>query len=204
MPSPIAHGAVGVLIAGLSGLLPGRLRGLRIRQFLPGLCVIVLSLAPDMDAVPGLFTGDLGRYHNDVFSSLFMGLAAALVVFLIAWALKATRPRFWFGITLACYWGHLLMDFCSPSRGLKLFWPFRHERMASPVILFEGFHWSQGPLSPVHVWTVVTEIVFAVFVVSFGLVIRNWRTGRASGRQRVICIFSGLVLAGFVTYMNLR
>ena len=57
------------------------------------------------------------------------------------------------------------MDYFTVGRGVLAFWPFTAERFSAPVPLFYGLRWSEGWVSPRHVWTVLTEVPFAAVVV---------------------------------------
>jgi hypothetical protein len=64
------------------------------------------------------------------------------------------------------------MDYFTWSRGVMAFWPLMPDRFSAPVVLFYGFHWSQGWVSPRHLWTLLTEAPVAVAAV---LTARRWR-----------------------------
>ncbi len=165
MPSPIAHAAMGYLIyRGFRVHLP-REASQRVGP-VPHLLIaaVVLSLLPDFDAVPGILTGELGRFHNQFSNSLFVGIGVALSVGVIAWLLKRSNFATWFFFALVCYEVHVLMDYATVGRGVMLFWPLSSERFESPVKLFYGLHWSYGWVSASHLLTLVTEIVFIAFV----------------------------------------
>jgi inner membrane protein len=122
------------------------------------LCVVLgLSILPDLDSVAGFLFGDLGAYHNQFSHSLFSGLAAALLAAGIARLAGSTRSAAWFWIALASYELHVLMDFFTLGRGVRLFWPLTDQRFRSPVPLFYGLRWSEGWISPYHLITIATE-----------------------------------------------
>ena len=116
MPSPLAHTAVGCLLArtvARSGT------GVRLT-----LAFVSLSLLPDLDAVPGYLLGDLFTWHNNFSHSLAAGIAAALLIGLAAALLKSPSPARWALAALLCWWTHLAMDFFTVGRGVMLLWPF--------------------------------------------------------------------------------
>lgn len=165
MPSPIAHTTTGYVIYTIS---QARRPGQRLGHFgpLPRLLILIagLSLLPDIDSIAGFLLRDLGRYHNGVSHSLFVGLAVALLVGGRTW--WSTRSGFveWFAITLFCYELHIVLDFATVGRGVMLFWPLTLARFQSPVKLFYGLHWSDGLISLNHVWTLLNDLGFAVLV----------------------------------------
>lgn len=123
--------------------------------------VILLSFVPDLDVFPGLLLGDLHGIHNGVANSLLVGALAALVVTGLMWLIGRVAIRQWFAVTLIGYWLHVIMDYLAAERGVMLFWPLTSERLISPVRLFYGFHYSEGLISIRHLWTAVTELLFA-------------------------------------------
>jgi membrane-bound metal-dependent hydrolase YbcI (DUF457 family) len=152
MSSPIAHTAVGYLFW-------RKARG-EFPLARHAAAFILLSLIPDFDALPGILSGDLYRYHNNLSHSLFAGAAAALFIGLAAGAARAGKVRTWAGYGLLCYWTHVLMDYLTVGRGVMLFWPLSSERHVSPLTVFYGLHWSEGLWSSHHIYTVLTESLF--------------------------------------------
>jgi membrane-bound metal-dependent hydrolase YbcI (DUF457 family) len=147
----------------------------RLPVLLPA--VIFLSLLPDADAVVGLLLGNMGRYHNNFMGSPLFGVLAALVVAGAIRLVTGARFGFWFGLTLICYELHVLMDYLTVGRGVMLLWPFSSERFSPPANLFYGLRWSDGLVSQRHLWTLLTELAFAVVLV--GLLELGARARRA-------------------------
>jgi membrane-bound metal-dependent hydrolase YbcI (DUF457 family) len=168
MPSPISHIAAGIIIyrslpAEQRQKFPGRM----FRFPFLALIILGVSLLPDMDALLGILTGDMGSYHNQGSHSLFTGLIVAIVLGLILrWWFKG-KYLFWVGLLFASYTAHLFLDMLTNGRGIMLLWPFSTERFLSPVLLFYGLRWSHGLWSITHMWTVISEVVF--WGVVFGL-----------------------------------
>ena len=165
MPSPIAHAAMGYVIYRIyQPHLPQK--GSRHVGPLPLLLMVTvgLSLLPDLDAVPGVLFGDLRRFHNSVMHSLVFGLVVAIPIAIVVWLRKPSGFVHWFIIALLCYEAHVIMDFFTLGRGVMALWPFSWDRYQSPVYLFYGLHWSEGWISVRHLWTLMTEVGFVVFV----------------------------------------
>ena len=165
MPSPIAHAAIGYWIY----------RGARSRFSkeaqsrvgpLPQLlaATVSLSLLPDLDSIPGILSGDFGRFHNNFSNSAFLGLVVALSVGSGVWLKQRSGFRRWFLTALLCYETHILMDYFTQGRGVMLAWPFSNERYAPPFPLFFGLRWSQGWVSVNHLWTLISEIGFVLVI----------------------------------------
>jgi len=161
MPSPISHIAAGIII--YRSLPEKKRQKYRIKIFhYPLLAIIILgvSLLPDMDAVIGILTGDMGSYHNQATHSIFTGIAVAIILgAVMRWWLKGSY-LFWAGLLFASYATHLLMDMLTHGRGIMLLWPLTDQRFLSPILLFYGLRWSHGVWSLTHIWTVVSELAF--------------------------------------------
>jgi membrane-bound metal-dependent hydrolase YbcI (DUF457 family) len=165
LPSPIAHAAAGYA---LYKFLNGRklLTNLRRSSPLPWLLFIfiILSFLPDFDFLPGIVAGDYDAFHNSYSNSLLVGFGLALLIGLVGGVTKRSRFLPWFLTTLLAYEIHVVMDFFGNERGTMLLWPLTSERYQPPIRLFYGFHRSDGLWSISHLWTVITEMVFAVIV----------------------------------------
>ena len=166
--------------------------------------IVGLSFLPDADVVPGVLSGDLGRFHNAATNGLVVGLAAAWLAAGAAIVFRSPQARFWFGITLASYWGHILMDAFTPGRGVMLLWPFSTERYSSPLPLFEGLHRSEGPLSASHLWTLGSELAFAAFLLSMVGAWQRHRKRRPAGKPLAAGLASGAAWLAFIVHLALR
>lgn len=162
VPSPLAHTAAGYAV---SVIFDQRWRPnnseaavATVKRFV---LVAMLAILPDLDSLAGLLTGNFGRFHNNATHSMFVGLMAAAIVGLLMSRKQPTRFTHWFTLTLLLYELHVVMDYLTIGRGVMALWPFSSARYVSPVPLFYGFHWSDGLWSIRHVWTLITEAVFA-------------------------------------------
>ncbi len=125
----------------------------------------IFSMLPDLDVLLGLFFGDLSAYHNQATHSLLFGLAACIVgTVVLRPILSGWRYRRISILLAACYGTHLLLDWLTFGRGLKLFWPFLHTRYASPIPFFYGVRYSEGLFSGYHLITITTELAFIAAV----------------------------------------
>lgn len=123
------------------------------------------SLLPDLDAVPGVLTGDLHSFHNQEMHSFAAGLAFALLFAFLFGRRRRVHfsvPVFW--ITLISHTFHLLMDAVTYGRGLRLFWPIHSGRFPPPVEVFGGLRWSEGIWYAGHWITVIEELAFAAIL----------------------------------------
>lgn len=166
MPSPIAHIAAGYAVYELVASRNPEYRTKRIGP-VPRLLAITtgLSLLPDLDFIPGFFTERFDQFHNGASHSLVFGLGVALLVASLVRLNKGSKFGFWFFLTFVCYNLHVVMDYFTFGRGVMLLWPFSGERFLPPIMLFYGLHRSDGLVSIRHLWTAVTELLFAMFVI---------------------------------------
>jgi inner membrane protein len=134
MPSPIGHSLMGYAF-GRATIRPPLANHLKLIV----LCVFAAN-APDLDFLPGLFAGDLGRYHHGpshsiVFAAVFGILAGALF----------PRRIYAFVMGFGLYLSHVLLDYLvqdpSPPLGVPLFWPFTGAYYMAPFAFYRPFNY---------------------------------------------------------------
>ena len=169
MPSPIAHIATGVAI----GLVTKRPLTVASNDEQKNQQMLILRLAvlgsvlPDVDAFVGILMGNFGKYHNNVSHSLAFGLIISLAVTASIKSFSSLKFNQLVLPVLIGYSIHVLMDATTITRGVMLFWPLTEHRYASPFPIFYGVRWSEGLFSPLHLITIATEGVYAIFVLYF-------------------------------------
>lgn len=166
MPSPLTHLAAGAAIAFLYQQVKG-LRGILASWKLWLVCLF-FSMAPDLDAAIGIMMNNMPDYHNQASHSLVFGLIVSTMLLPITRRLLSNWRigRVWW-LSVGCYSLHLVLDWMTYGRGIKLLWPFFQERFQAPFELFHGVRWSEGVVSASHIDTVVNECV--VLLVAAGL-----------------------------------
>jgi len=139
-----------------------------------------MAIAPDLDFIPGILQGQPNLYHQGISHSI----GAALVVSLAA-AFFIGKGNLWkhWGLLLAAYVSHLVIDFFGPDLrppyGLPLFWPITEKHFISPLSIFFGMHhaasthasmldWTKGVFSLHNFRAIVVEIAVIVPFVVFG------------------------------------
>lgn len=163
MPSPIAHSAVGFAVyQAYRSRLPAWAED---RVGLAILLFIGLALLPDLDLIPAVALGDLGGIHNGITNSLIVALAASVVIGGAISYVAGGRFGLWFSAVFLSISLHILMDFFTTPRGVMALWPVTSNRFIAPARLFYGFQYSEGWLTISHLWTALTELVFAAAVV---------------------------------------
>ncbi|HMP73265.1 MAG TPA: metal-dependent hydrolase [Kiritimatiellia bacterium] len=147
MPSPLAHSLAGVALTTL-WWMPAKpawrerweaawsLRG----WFLLG---IVVANLPDLDYLPGIFTGELNAYHQLHTHSIGWWAVTTLGLGFVVHALHPElgwKPMVWLGLVQG---SHLAMDWMTEDRGVppgfQALWPFSDRVVHSPVSVFKSF-----------------------------------------------------------------
>lgn len=129
-----------------------------------GLCCF-LSLIPDFDCVPAVFTGNLQMFHNFYSHSVFVLLGVSLIVaYLVKMGFRLTYS-YAFMLTYGSCLIHVLMDLMCHGRGQLTFWPVSYERYRLPFTLFYGLRWSEGWVSFSHLITASQELAFAFLLI---------------------------------------
>lgn len=178
MPSPVGHA-----IAGLCGYtLVARDVAPRYRKALLFASVAIANL-PDIDILPGVFAGDLGRFHRQGTHSLVAGLAIGLFVGLLVkrWKWSSLQWGVW---AFTLYLSHILLDMLvESSRGVQFFWPFSDDYFISPITIFRSFKYSASAIGTIqtifslnNTFTVIWEIILLFPIL--------WLTQSFTGRLR--------------------
>jgi inner membrane protein len=144
---------------------------------------IVVSLLPDIDSFAGILRGDFARFHNNITHSILVGILVAFVLAIFTrWIVKSGFWS-WFTIGFLGYSLHVVMDyFTFGGRGVLLFWPISMQRFEAPVILFYGVRWSENLLNPVHISTLITEMIFVLLVGMVFLILE--RKGTSANNEK--------------------
>jgi inner membrane protein len=127
--------------------------------------IVGLSMLPDMDVIPAIIFKNMRAYHNNFSHSLLLGALVALLVAGIFHQIYRSSFRLWFLICLTSYDLHVIMDALTTERGVMLFWPLTQNRFTSPIRIFYGLQWGLGWSSIWHLWTIFTEMLFAMAVI---------------------------------------
>lgn len=177
MPSPIAHlGAGYAIYSYYKDRLPPDQR--RFWKFPLQLVMVVgLSMLPDLDVIPAILFRDMRAYHNNFSHSLLFAVPVALLVAGIIHRIYRSNFWLWFWICLVSYDLHVVMDALTAERGVMMFWPLSPNRFASPIKLFLGLQWGLGWFSIWHLWTILTESLFAFFVIGVVQYLAKRRNG---------------------------
>lgn len=167
MPSPIAHMSAGyVLFAFLRRHLSPAVTGVTGRGLALLAIFLFFSLLPDLDAVPGALSGDMGRYHNQWSHSIVAAIGLSALLAGAIYALKRKGFWGWLALFSSCYGIHILLDTLTYGRGCRIFWPFTAERFSFEHSFFAGLRWSEGVFAPNHIWTAIEELSFGFLLIA--------------------------------------
>jgi inner membrane protein len=184
MATPIGHSLAGYAVCHLSG--PAQDAG---RVPLIWLCIL-LSIAPDLDFLPGILLGRPAMYHQGVTHSLGFALMVSLMI-AVLYTLKGWPFPAIFKLAFFAYSSHLVLDFFGydgrPPYGMPLFWPLSMEYFISPVPLFWGvrhaqpssgsiLEWVDGILNFYNLGAIALEIVL---VAPFAILAQMYRFRRS-------------------------
>lgn len=185
MPSPVGHSLIGLAI-GLAWLVPRQdpreLGATLWRKRFPLAGAVALANAPDVDYVPGLFTGDWNAYHHFYTHTPGWCVLVAAGIWCAGRAIAGwpLRHLVWiFALTMS----HIAADFVTadgrPPIGIMSLWPFEDGFHISPVTLFWRLH--KRDLADALQWhnvgAVLVELVWTLPLAALALVsrIRNDR-----------------------------
>jgi hypothetical protein len=166
MPTPIAHLGAGYAIYRLYKHKLPEDRSRFWKFPLPLVMVAGLSMLPDMDVFPAIIFRDMEKYHNNFSHSLLVGVPVAFLFAVIFQRIYPSNFCLWFTICLISYDLHVIMDALTAERGVMMFWPLAQVRFASPIKIFYGLQWGLGWFSIWHLWTIFTESLFSLIVIS--------------------------------------
>lgn len=133
MPSPLAHGLVGLTVHVLASRDRGDLRD----PWRLGVTVGA-ALAPDLDLTFRFLDGR--NHHNREFHSIGLALLAGALGLLAFRLLRLSRPLALATAVALAWTSHLVLDYLnvdtSPPIGLMALWPFSQAFFKSPVPIF--------------------------------------------------------------------
>ncbi|MBE9039340.1 metal-dependent hydrolase [Oscillatoriales cyanobacterium LEGE 11467] len=177
MPSPIAHSVAGYLLA--KSLPADRFSENRIQKWsLYIFYASLIAVVADLDFIPQFVTGN--AYHRGITHSLVFALGFSAISALIVSVWKKFSYIKIFTLTSIFYGSHLLLDYFSYGRGIKLFLPFVDRFFRSPIILFPGLHYSRGLFHISHLLPIGFEI--AISILGIGVV---WWWKKSKARKNI-------------------
>lgn len=141
MASPCGHTLVGLSLLNLwyPQTAPSKKRG----WFVYGLVAFGASF-PDLDFIPGLILGQVGRFHHGNFHSLGVAIGAALIAGIFIKLIQPSSSFIKTGSFVFCLGiSHLFLDFFTEAPyGFPLFWPFTETKLLSPIPIFPRVAWT--------------------------------------------------------------
>jgi hypothetical protein len=177
MPSPVGH-----ILGGTVLFLAGKKAEFRSKTIL--FIILLGSIFPDLDFLPGILIGNLRAFHHGISHSLAFAVLFGALVFLVVRRMK-TNIALEAGVFGALAYGlHIVLDFISVNegtRGVPIFWPLSDKSYGLDLGLFGYFHY--GPLER-GIWTVVrwdnvpalTRELIGLGIPVLLLLARRWRS----------------------------
>jgi inner membrane protein len=141
-------------------------RPMSLQYWQPMALYILAANAADLDFLPGLLIGDLGRFHHGPSHSI--GFAFLFGFFASAFF---SRKIFAFVMSSVLYLSHLFLDYLvqDPSQpfGIPLLWPLSHEYYVAPFAFLSRFDYAPNLLDSTllvftfqNLATISTEVLF--------------------------------------------
>jgi inner membrane protein len=163
MPSPIVHAVAGYALAQFLPLeqpLSHRLQHWKLPTFYS----VFMAAAADLDFIPQLIFG--GNFHRGLSHSLLFTVVFGAIAAGVASAWWKTSYQKLLNCSLILYGSHLLLDYFSSGRGIKLFLPVVDRFYKAPIELFPGLEYSEGLWHVSHIPTLIFEFVLCAIVLS--------------------------------------
>ena len=177
MPSPIAHSVAGYLLA--KSLPASRFSDDRIHRWsLYIFYASFIAVVADFDFAAQILTGE--EYHRGMTHSILFALGFSAIAAAVVQVWKKFSYAKIFTLTLIFYSSHLLLDFFSYGRGIKLFLPFVDGFFRSPIIIFPGLHYSRGLIHISHLLPIGFELLLSLL--GIGLV---WWWQKAKAQKNI-------------------
>jgi inner membrane protein len=174
MPSPVGHSLMAYIIHRATA------RPVATHNWSVIALYLFAANAPDLDFIPGLFVGQLSRFHHGPSHSIGFAILFATLASLCF--RRSTRV---FVLAFSLYLSHVLLDYLiqdpSPPYGVPLFWPFSDEYYMAPFAFFRRFdyasHSVDSLLSPMftvnNLLTVLIEVALLVPLLIFVVLARS-------------------------------
>jgi membrane-bound metal-dependent hydrolase YbcI (DUF457 family) len=178
MPSPLGH-----ILGGAAVYLAGTKREFRSRVML--VMILVGSVAPDFDFLPGIFIGDVRAFHRGVSHSLALAVAFGVLAFFFSWKHQKDLALRIGMLAALAYASHIFLDLISVNegaRGVPILWPASSHQFGFNLDLLGFFHY--GPIShgiwSVIRWDNVSAFSRELIVLGCVVMICLWRERRSS------------------------
>lgn len=172
MPSPLSHTIVSL------SLYPAVKSGNRKNNVILLFFIIIVSLLPDFDIIPGIFGEKIAEFHRIHTHSIFAMVFFSLILLIILFTVKIKNKTRMFFFFVAIYSLHLLLDLfilnTNPTNeiGLPLLYPISDMKFISPVQIFRFKIFYEGEIygglfSFKNLVYLLEETVYSLFIAAF-------------------------------------
>jgi inner membrane protein len=189
MCTPIGHSLVGLsLYLGVSDNIEEN----RKKSWFIVLFFLLLANLPDLDFLPGFFSGNPNLYHHKWTHSLLFMVLTGFMVGLAARFIFHKDGFKWVWLSALFVFSHLVLDFLTldqrPPIGIPLFWPLSQAHLISPLTIFSDVSRSSSSVTffrslfiPYNFRTVLIEILYLGPILIFML---RWQSVHKTGGER--------------------
>ena len=189
MATPVGHYLVGLSIAQVFARDDAERR--------QGFGLATVALLADLDVLPGILAGDLGRFHHDVSHSLTVA-AMFSIAGLLALTWRGSRRSVYLATLLfILYASHVVLDFFTLDTGapygVPLFWPWIPDTYESPWLILPNVQHTGAPLIGTHNLLLIMREVL-LFLPLAGLVY-TLRASRLPWPKTAAWLYGGWFLA---------
>jgi inner membrane protein len=174
MATPVGHYLLGLSVMQLFA----RDRDERRRS----IWLATVACVPDLDVIPGIFVGNLGRFHHGISHSFFAAAVFSLIAFGILWRQGWKPSESLLLLLFLLYASHVVLDFFTldpgAPHGVPLLWPWRETYQSSWALLPNVQH-TGGPLFSAHnFFLMVREAVLFLPLIGFIYALKDsgWRS----------------------------
>lgn len=165
------------------------------------------GLRANLDALPGIVLGEIGRFHHGITHSLPVAALAGAAVLLASGLLSRRWPAYLAAVLFLVYASHLLLDFFTLDTGapygIPLFWPFSHETYQSHWPVLPNVQHTSGPLLSTHNLLLVLREVAVLLPVN-GLVLALKAHGGLWPRGAAWLLGGCSFAAAYISALTLR
>ena len=147
MATPVGHYLLGLSVAQL-------LAKDTVERRRQSLWLAAIACVPDLDVIPGIFVGNLARFHHGVSHSFFAGAVFAFGgLWILRWLNWKVSSRL-FLLLFFLYASHILLDLITLDNGspvgMPMFWPWNLETYQSPWLLLPNVQHTRASLFSGH------------------------------------------------------
>lgn len=151
MPSPVSHCIVGLCYSSNSEKKILRIFNKNILNYF---LIMFVSVAPDLDFIPGIFVGIPSKFHHGISHSFFFAVVFGFILSSIIYLIKKNYFLSRSILFSALYSIHIILDLFGVDTGevngfgMPIFFPFSFIYYRSSIVLFSVGLTNYGFINP--------------------------------------------------------